>query len=625
MHFQHHHWYREHRLCFQHLTPPDALNDGADRLRESTNFTGRMMAWAKSLEGKSGVSVDLKNFELDSYWRNAWNTAGLYNPAGTPTDINNDPPVPNAPERFLLNLEPDVRKRLLLEYIQERYPETINRKKAAYEDIVRTDAHLLGDPAHMASIRTFTAVGDEMEGYDASGVADGVQSYFANPGELQLHLREELNHLYRRGYGTTGRAYLDFMKVTYRDPPLAESVTADPVALKSVLKGGHTVFGRALEEGVFTDADLQMMTNNLRQSRVEKEQVVLQSAKERQKILDKIDVANGKNFVKKLTENFHEMDTWKKWAVAVVGGFAVYKIWTGNYPRIFKRPLQAATAIMGFYFLGGREMIRGSTIEGVLLPVEETVGTWFEGARKKLGITPNMTEDELRMYAAFIQDVATEDLNTQLEAMGYISKIGVDAISNSFTLENGARTGSLSLRNDSTLSRAVHTIFDPSKQSTSVLSKLRTNAGDLGDAMAHAFFVLGAIEYPDDFHVVEQLRAGRRYDDIPDGTLGRQTYEWLAQQGLELAKTTYAGQSWETIIHTILMKVPPPASYPPGSPGTGHWHRSYPPTSPGTGSMRSYPPGSPGTGTIGGPYPPSAPGTGILRPYPPGTPPTATP
>lgn len=595
MHFFDHHWYKERRLCFQHLTPPDALNDGAERWRESTDFTGRMMAWAKSLEGKRGVAVNLSDFEKDNYWRAAWSkddtvTDPLYSPSAKVGDIKD-------PESFLRNLAPQERKDILLQYLAERFPAAIASKRSVYETIVRMDAHLLGSPAGTQAIETFLAIGDEMEGYDASVVANGVRSHFANPGELLTHVRAELTNRYRRGFGVTGRAFLDFAKATYRDPPLAETVTADPAALNSVLHGSNTVFARALKENIFTASDLSQMTNDLRQYRVDKENKMLQASKERRKMQNKIDVANSRNIVEKLVEGFENLDTWKRWTIAIVGSLAVYSIWAKKLPRVFAWPLRTATVVAGFYFLGGRQMIKGTVLEGALLPFEEGLSTLFDDARKRLGMTPDMTDDELRMYVSFIEDVATEQVNGQLEAMGYISKVPVDAIANSFTLLPKAKSGELNLKNDSLFSRDIEKRFGSTKQSRNILSKLSTNSADLGDAMAHAFFVLGAIEYPDDFHVVEQMRAGRRYDDIPDG-IGRDTYVWLAQQGLKLAKTTYAGQSWETIIHTILAKIPPPASYPPGSPGTGHWHRSYPPPTP------------PGVrGTLSGGVPPTSRGT----------------
>lgn len=619
MHYHHHDQYSgiEHRLCFQHPAPPDDLNNGAERLRESTDFKARMMAWAKSLEGRLGVSVNLANFEKESYWRAAWANAFIAKEA-VPTDVIDDP------SQFLLNLNIDVRKDLLLQYIRERYPETIKRKPIVYNNIASTPA--LDLAVHMKeSIDTFLAIGDEMEGNDASAKADGTHSDFANPAELQEHVRAELTTLYRRGYGITGRAYLDFTKAIYRDPPLADSVTSDPVALKGVLQNSHTSFERALKENIFTAAELKAMTDNLRQSTVQKEKVVLQATADRRKIQNKIEVEIGKNLVDKIWEDFRGMDTWKQWAIGILGGAVIYYGWTEKYARWLKRPFQVTTALMGFYFLGGRELIRRTPLEGVMKPLEDTARALFGKTGNMMGMTPDFTEDELRMYASFIQDVATEDLNGQLEAMGYISKIPVDAIANAFTPEDGGRTGTLSLQNDSPLSREVHKLFDYSKQSHRILGKLRGNSGDLSDAMAHAFFILGAIEYPDDFHAVEQVRGGRRYDDIPDGSLGRQTYEWLVQQGLELAKNKYAGQSWETVIQTILTKIPPAPTYPPGSSSTGGWFRSYPSPSPGTGFLGTYPPGFPGTGTFGGPYPSGAPGTGTFRPYPPSSPPPAGP
>lgn len=619
-------WMGEHRFCFQHppaapSSDPDTLNEDAERFRNSTDFTARMSEWAESLHDRLGISVDIENFMDHDYWRAAWLTSSLYAPADEPENIQKHP------LHFLKNLKQEERKKLLLEYIQTYFPETVKRKPGVFNIIKNAKATDLGVVSNnLKAIQTFMMMGAEMEDVDQDMLANDSASFFATAKELNEHVLHELTQRYRRESGLSGIAYLDFVSAIKRDPLTAQSVIANPASLNTFLRGMHSPFAVAVREGLFAAPELQYMAEQFRNGTIEKEHAIQDSVKEQQEVKNKIDVMEKRNVVEKIKNGFSNLETWQKWAVVLGGAALLHVGWTKKYPRIFKRPFQYATAmglpIAGFYLFGVRDMVKGTALDGMLSTVENEAKEYSQYFRDRLGMIPELTEDQLRIYAEFLQEIAGEALTGQVEAMGYISEVPIEAIADSFVLAYGARDGVLDLGNNSLLTRAVKSAFGSSKQDYTILHRIREYKGDLEDSMAHAFFILGAIQYPDDFHVVEELRAGRSYDDMPDGSLERNTYEWLAQQGMKVAKKEYAGNSWLDVITKILTNIPPAATYPPSSPGGGV-RRHYPSGSPGGGIGRSYPSGSPPLSS-GHRYPGSMPPSSRSgRSIPPSSPPSS--
>ncbi len=540
-----------------------------------------MITWAESLGTRAGVSVDTKDFTKDSHWRAAWETAGLYAPAAQTIDIA-------TPTIFLRNLEPDVRKDILLQYLRERYPESIVRHASTFADIVAAPAPSLGT-LHLASIQSFLVIGQEMEGYDASATVTAGNTAFADVPAMKETVRWELEKLYRRGRGVTGKAYLDFVELMKSNPTVAQSVLANPSSLASLVRpppvpgggppaGIFSSFATAVVNGIFTADNLKSMTDQYRSSAVEKERLVQEAATERKKIKNRIDIMEKRNFAQKMIDYFQDAYPWAQWAIGLGGAAATYLIWTKKYPMTW---IPKGATLLGGYLLG-RELARNTPLNDIFRTAEEAVGKGKESIWGVPKVSVDSGDEELRTYTDFIQELATEEVTDQLEAMGYISTISLGSIADSFTLSSGARTGVLNLDKNSPIAREVYDRFQSSGQQGRIMSRLRSTNDDLSDAMAHAFFMLGALSYPDDFHAVEELRAGKPYDDLPDGSLGRQTYEWLTQEGLKIAKTEYRGVSWLDVVVRILKAVPRPAGYPPSAPGSGAWRRGYPPSIPPT-------------------------------------------
>ncbi|HLC66896.1 MAG TPA: hypothetical protein VJK52_04610, partial [Candidatus Nanoarchaeia archaeon] len=525
--------------------PDYYLRTEAEKTRSSTDFTAQMIERAKSLD----PNADTKLLTDDSLWRKEWKTLGIYNRARDPTV------EPTTPENLLKIFDPNSRKGFLLQYLQERFPKAAD----TFPDFLLiknyTPAQL--DTADgIKAISSFMAMGEEMLNVHPAGLmANVANTGFAAQINLLKSVKEELKNLYRKGRGVTPRAFFDFAAAIDRDPEPRSVASSDPVNLWLILSNDpeeKNTFAAALNpkyntlaDPIFTDKHLTVMTRAYQRRKMETGRVALDAVQGIRKVHDKIDVAEKRSFATKVLENYSNLETWQK--LVMFGAVAGLTYWTFFKKReksgLVHYGAGALLAGSAFYLTGAREIFKGTVIDDVLTGVEKQSRELFAGIRSHYGPDLTNTED-LNQYAAFIQEMATEDVKNQVEAMGYISTIPLGKIATSFTLKNGAREGVLNLDRSSPLSREVQRLFGSTTQANKILSILKSNSADLSDAMAHAFYMIGAIEHKDDYREVEKARGAGRYDDIRDGTRGRELYERLAQEGVQLAESKYSEMSW---------------------------------------------------------------------------------
>ncbi|HLD08095.1 MAG TPA: hypothetical protein VJB60_03445 [Candidatus Peribacterales bacterium] len=613
----------EERLCRQLYWPSsspaagsdDYLRDEAERTRKSTDFTAQMIERANSLQ----MNVDTNLLTDHSLWREAWVVPATY---------TNPIPLPGAqkiedPATLLNHVDPESRKQFLIQYLKERFPKAAVDTDSDFLFIKNSPPADLALPDQIKSISTFMAIGEEMNNVHEVGTANIAPTRFATPDVLMNWAKQELKSMYRQGYGFTARAFADFCATIDRDPTPRSVASSDPANLWLIIHGDRTPFAAALNpkyntptDPMFTKDELTQMTRNYQRKKLETGRVVLDSVESRRKVQNKIDVAEKRSFATKLLDNYSNLETWQKFAM--LSAIAALTFWTFKKREKWGLVQYAVAPLLlgsAFYFTGARDMFKGTIIDDSLKPFEKGFRETFAWMRSDNNPDLTKTED-LDQYAVFVEEIATEEIKNQVEAMGYISTIPLKEIATSFTLKNGAREGTLNMDRSSPLSQEIQRLFGSTTQAHRIQSILKSNSADLGDAMAHVFYMIGGIEHKDDYREVEKARGAGRYDDIPDGTRARELYERLAQEGLHLAESKYGKMNWLEVVQTMVKYLPPnfAGGIPPLTPYT-------PPAGPGGAPPPIPPLGPGGAGGAPPPIPPAggaAPFAGGAPPAPPG-------
>lgn len=565
-----------------------------DIMHQQSDFIAQMTEVAKGLPQPDDEKPDISRLENDELWRRAWLKPDTFSDSRKTIAIED-------PQTLLINLDKEGRKSALISYLEGRFPLLIKNTWptdfGTISGAAPDDLALLGN---QKIIRNFLLVGKVMQNEQIDAVRDIPGSSFGagDIGNIESLAKEELKGLYKDRV----HAFNDFLYMMRTHPNISTAVSSDPAKLKLATNADGTMFAAAVRLEVFSARELKKMTKKYQEWKVEQAKVVSSAVEGRSGIMGGIEEKEQRNFVEKVKENFSGLETWQKLAVIAIGAYYVHRTMTKGM-RITR---WLGVCLPAFYLSGARNMLEGTVIGDGLTQIEGVVSKGIKSIRENplVGVTPDLSDGDLRAYAQFMKEVATEDLNEEeIEAMGYISEFSLGVIADSFVLENGARTGRLDVYNrKSAISREIKDLYSSTGQDYKVRSRLSAYESGISDSLAHVFYVLGAMENPVSHREVEKARKGAPYDSLPDGSDARQTYELLAHNGMELAKDKYAGMSFYQVIEKILDRR---ISEVTGAPLPGV-----------TGSPTTAP--TPGTPTT----PPSTPPTTGTPTTPPATPPT---
>jgi hypothetical protein len=535
---------REHRLCRQ-VDEEAAFQHSLDVLELASPFVAEMEDRAKLVPQPPGEEPDTTLFTDDARWREAWKTDAVYDrDPGAPTRIEN-------PLTFLQNLDREERRRILIQYLEERLPQTARASNAHFRTI--TDASV--DFADATLINAAKALMEVRAGVNNEAVAAAAEA----------DVKNELMHRYRRGYGLSRQAYKDFSDFLRKNPDVREAISTDPSVMATLTQHHRTPLAAAFRYEVFTAKELQNMVNRFKADEIERERDTSRARVEVNALRDRMEVMSDRGLHEKVWENIKQMSA-KEWivAVGVIGGY----LWwlfkkRENEPGYItwqKRIVVPVIALVGAAVgigagaAAAKRVFRGSGLgEALKFPEgwSEVFGEWTrDAARWGQGDSIVFEERRLQAFAEFVDRVADDEIKGQVEAMMCMSTIPLGTVAEAFVLDPGAKGGKLTLPN-SGLDRKIQEIYGGTNQVNRVRGLLVQHQEALGDSMAHVFYLLAALNNPSDHALVEQARGTRSYDDIPPGP-ARDTYEKLAQQGLQLAKTTYADQNWfETVANFV--------------------------------------------------------------------------
>jgi len=540
--------FAEQRLCRR--TDMEELSESM----QVVNTPSTAIAHAIELvKGKPGWDPDDNKFEMsklldESVWWSAWNDPTMLSHEA----IDSDSDVLIAlPQNILDRLEPDVRKQLLIEFLEERFPVMVEK---AGKDNISAVVNGTDAAKQKQLLEYFQCVGMKMRGEDPS--TGGLTIDPLRVDEVEGFVNAELTKQYVDDLSgeLTPRAFADFAK-TLKDHPTITPITSASVAeMKMELTVEKTQFATALQRGLITEPHLKTMTEKYQNMKKEQDDVVEKATALQQRMRSRIDVLKDKGLFESLGKNFKGLQTWQKGLIIGAGGYLLFRTLFRKDKSAFEKWVGTPIAcVLGFYLLGGRKMVEGTGIGDGL----EKVEGWFDTADKApqkygrfLMAEPELSESVLRTYTEFFTEVAGEDVGPEVEALGYISLVEMGTISSSFSLSDGAKGGTLNLRKGSPLIESIIQKYQASGEVKNIIRRLMSANVKLGDFMAHVYYLIGAAEHPRDHQKVEKARAGGSYDDIPDGE-AREIYKRLANDGLILAKTKYANRNWFEVVGAI--------------------------------------------------------------------------
>lgn len=536
----------EHRLC--RFAGPDKLGEAAELAKQESNFKAQMVELGKSLPRTVPEPVDVSQLLDDVNWRAAWENPATFSGLQAVVDVED-------PETLLRNFPPEKRKEFFIQYLQENFPQTaIDTNPRFAEILAASPADLATDPVRR-HVLGFIEMGRAMQNQPVMNIAG---TSFADETELRATVSNELTMRYvdPATGALSPKAFPDFTKTMRTHPSFGPGVSSNPDALKTALSGEKTTFAAAVQSDVFSPEQLEALTSEHQAMVDEKQEPIRASSEAQRKVRTKIEEAEGRSIVEKLKSNFSDLEPWQKLAVLGAGVYLAYR-------AFFKREnrtgfdnfiLFPGMGVLGFYLLGGRDVIRGTILDDGLKKVEGLVNKGVKKVRGTVSDRPEVSEEQLETYATYFKEIAQEDLNGELEAMGYISNVPLGSIAESFSMSSDARGGALDLSTNAPLKKSLEKLYKSSGQLSAVMNKLRMYNVSLGDGMTHVFYMLGASEQPTEHRKLEELRDGRAYDDLPDGSVERDIYRRLSEKGLLLAKTEYKDKSWFEVVETFLNK-----------------------------------------------------------------------
>lgn len=508
-----------------------------DIAEKSSRFLGAMKDRANLLPV---ADITFKHFANEAMWRNAWANRKTYTKYDTPADLSITDPF-----SFLQHLDQAERRQCLIEYLKEFMPVSAVDTNTHFKII--TDNSILFESSEMIeAAKAMMQIGDGM--HNIVTVVD------KNALEAA---KKELQAMYLSRSSVSENAHQDFSRYLRSHPKVMEELNTDPVLMATLTKNDQDPLPAALRHKIFTKDNLKIMVDRFKEDEIKrtmeksKAKVVINAFKNRMEVRDQ------RNMHEKIWDNMSKMST-GQWLLTV-GSVGAYLYWlfkkrdkadiTTNVK--WQRRIVGTSLIAGVFYGGARAALKGTGLDAAFkIPelganIARESGTWL--ARGRDGM-PNFSDKEISAFAHFVDRVAQDEFDGQIEAMSYISTIPVETIANAFTLSSDARGGTLAVRN-SDLSKKIDEIYGATGQAGKVRSAL--SRPGTGDTIAHLFYMIAALENSSEHAKVEEARGNKPHDDIPDGSI-RDIYIRMAEKGQNLAVGEYLGQNWYDIVGSFV-------------------------------------------------------------------------